>query len=52
MNIHGGPGEPRFTIKCLGRYKTAAGRQVREALLINHNKFDYLLARLSMGAML
>ena len=43
MKVHGGLGEPRFTIKCLGRYKTAAERQVREALLINNNRFDYLL---------
>ena len=42
-NVHGGLGEPKFTIKVLGRYKTAAERQVREALLINNNRFDYLL---------
>ena len=43
VNVHGGLGEPKFTIKVLGKYKTAAERQVREALLINNNRFDYLL---------
>ena len=40
MNVHGGLGTPSYSVKVLGTHKTAAERQVREAILIEHYRLD------------